>query len=147
VFEFTTTDLGAQSTVLAGGRYDRLMKNMGGNDTPSVGFAAGVDRLMLLINEKITESRPVALVNISEKELDYCLKLQNMLKNNGINIEFISNGKMKQKLDVANKLNCKYVVIIGESEVMSGEFTLKDLDSREEKKLKENDITRILKEV
>jgi histidyl-tRNA synthetase len=145
VFEFTTTDLGAQSTVLAGGRYDHLMKNMGGNDTPSVGFAAGVDRLMLLINEKITEPRPVALVNISEKELDYCLKLQNMLKNNEINIEFISNGKMKHKLGVANKLNCKYVVIIGENEVLSKEFILKDLDSGEEQKLKESDVVRELK--
>jgi histidyl-tRNA synthetase len=145
VFEFTTTDLGAQSTVLGGGRYDNLMKNMGGNDTASVGFAAGVDRLMLLIKEDTSELRPIALINIGEKELDYCLKLQNMLKNNGINIEFIYEGKMKHKLGIANKINCQYAIIIGENEVLNGEFVVKNLDLGEEQKVKEGEVVAFLK--
>ena len=67
VFEFVTTDLGAQGTVLAGGRYDGLVELMGGPAMPGVGWAAGIERLAMLIDEPPPPARPVALVPIGEQ--------------------------------------------------------------------------------
>jgi histidyl-tRNA synthetase len=70
-----------------------------------------------------------------------------MLRNNNICVECIFTGKVKHKLDVANKLNCKYAIIIGEDEILKGEFVVKNLDLREEKRLKESDITAFFRSI
>jgi histidyl-tRNA synthetase len=148
VFEFIASELDAQSTVLAGGRYDDLFRKMGGTrEMPAIGFAAGVDRLMLLFKNTAIDTPPVALINIGEKELDYCLKLQNMLRNNQLKIECFFTGKMKQKLTAAVKMKCKYAVIIGEEEVLNKEIVIKNLDLGEEKKIKEEEIMAFLRSV
>ena len=135
VFEFTTTDLGAQSTVLAGGRYDKLMKNMGGMDTPAVGFASGVERLMLLLENNFTEDRPVAIIPISENEVNYCLTLKHTLLNSNIKTELIYANNMKKKMNIANKISAKYAIIVGEDEVRSNILTVKNLDEGVESKI------------
>lgn len=146
VFEFTTNELGTQSGVLGGGRYNKLMKNMGGADTPAVGFAGGVERLMLLLKKTFYEPRPIGLVSIGEKEVDYCLTLQDMLKENGLNVEYFPNGKVKQKFNLANKTKCKYVIVIGENEVLEKKAIIKDLDSGKETKIDNSEILKYLKE-
>lgn len=140
VFEFTTTDLGAQSTVLAGGRYDKLMKKMGGMDTPAVGFASGVERLMLLLENDSVEVRPVAVIPISENEVNYCLKLKNTLLNNNIKTELVYANNMKKKMNLANKIGVKYAIIVGEDEVKSNVLTVKNLDEGKEEKIAINDV-------
>ena len=140
VFEFTTTDLGAQSTVLAGGRYDKLMKKMGGMDTPAVGFASGVERLMLLLENDSVEVRPVAVIPISENEINYCLTLKNNLLNNSVKTELIYANNMKKKMNLANKIGVKYAIIVGEDEVKSNVLTVKNLDEGKEEKIAINDV-------
>lgn len=143
VFEFTTEDLGAQSTVLAGGRYDKLMRQMGGQEVPAVGCAAGIERLILLIAKQFETLRPVVLVPISEGEVDYCLKLKLELQQKAVNTELISFGKMKKNMNIANKLNAKYTVIVGEDEVKNGVLIVKDLDMGVENKVKYDDLSNI----
>lgn len=145
VFEFTTEDLGAQSTVLAGGRYDKLTKQMGGLEVPAVGCAAGVERLILLLNKQFDISRPVAIVPISDDEVNFSLNLKSELQANNINVELISLGKMKKNMNVANKINAKYVVIIGDEEIKNGILTVKDLDEGVENKVARDKIIEFLK--
>ena len=143
VFEFTTTDLGAQSTVLAGGRYDKLMKKMGGMDTPAVGFASGVERLMLLLENDFVENRPVAIIPISENEVNYCLTLKNTLLNNNIKTELIYANNMKKKMNIANKIGVKYAIIVGEDEVKSNVLTVKNLDEGKESKVEIGEVVNL----
>ena len=145
VFEFTTTDLGAQSTVLAGGRYDKLMKNMGGMDTPAVGFASGVERLMLLLENDFIEDRPVAIIPISENEVNYCLTLKNNLLNNSIKTELVYANNMKKKMNIANKIGVKYAIIVGEDEIKSNVLTVKNLDEGVESKIEIKVIINFIK--
>ena len=78
-FEVYEKNYKITGSIGAGGRYDKLMKNMGGMDTPAVGFASGVERLMLLFENNFTEDRPVAIIPIRENEVNYCLTLKNTL--------------------------------------------------------------------
>jgi len=144
VFEFTTTDLGAQGTVLAGGRYDTMLEQMGAGDIPAVGFGGGVGRIMLLLNKKVEEKRAVAVVPITENEDKYALKIASELRDNGIRTEFFYSGKMKKKMNKANSFNCKYAIVIGDEEVENNLFNVKDLDSGEEKKVDKEEMMNML---
>jgi len=145
VFEFTTTDLGAQGTVLAGGRYDNLVKEMGAGDTPAVGFGGGIERMMLLLNKKIEERRAVAIIPVSDNENKYALKIASELRENGIYTESFYSGKLKKKMNKANQFNAKYAIIIGENEVQNNVFNLKDLDSGEEKLVGKEELIKSIK--
>jgi len=145
VFEFTTTDLGAQGTVLAGGRYDKLVSEMGAGDVPAVGFGGGIERMMLLIDKKIEDKRAIALVTVSENENKYALKIASELRESGIYVELFCSGKLKKKMNRANQFNAKYVIVIGDNEVENNVFNLKDLDSGEEKSVSKEELTELVK--
>lgn len=145
VFEFTTNDLGAQSTVFAGGRYDKLMKQMGGAAIPAFGCAAGVERLMLLIADSIGAIRPIAIVPISDNEINYCINIQNNLRNNDISCEIHSEGKMKKKMDNTNKISSKFAIIVGEEEVKTNKVKIKNLDIGSESDANLSEIIKFLK--
>lgn len=137
VFEFTTTDLGAQSAVLAGGRYDNLVEQMGGNPTPAVGFGGGLERLMLLIDDGLLAKNDVtAIIPVSENENDFCLKLANKLMEDGRRIELIYSGKFKKKMEKMNKCGANFAIIVGEDEVKSGKLKIKDLATGSESDFK-----------
>lgn len=140
VFEFTTEDLGAQSTILAGGRYDKLLAQMGGPNTPAIGCAAGVERLMLLLSKELQEERAVAIIPIEDENINFCLDLQKKLFENNIVCELITNGKVKKKMNIANKIGSKFAVIVGEDEVKSEILTIKNLDKAIEEKVKIEDV-------
>lgn len=144
VFEFTTNDLGAQNAVLAGGRYDNMVREQSGYDVPAVGFGGGIGRLMLLLNKKLSETRPVSVVSISENENSEALKLASVLRGEGICTEFFYSGKMKKKMNKANQKNSKYVVIVGEEEINTGLFNVKDLDSGKEKKVNKEELIKMM---
>lgn len=130
VFEFTTTDLGAQATVLAGGRYDNLVEQIGGTSVPAVGFGGGVERMMLLINNDIVKKEEIiAVIPVSENENNYCLDLSNKLRNSGKIVEFIYYGKFKKKMEKMNKCGAKYAIIVGENEIKSEKLKIKDLST------------------
>ena len=137
VFEYTTTDLGTQSSVGGGGRYDNLIGEIGNEDVPSVGCAGGIERLMLLINKEIKKEKElIAIIPISENENDYCIDLATKLRNQGKNIELIYSGKFKKKMEKMNKCNADYAIIVGEDEVKSGKLKIKNLKTSQEEEFK-----------
>ncbi len=127
-FEFTTTALGSQGTVLAGGRYDGLIGQMGGPATPGIGWAAGVERLSMLVGDAAPAAgRPVALIPMGDAVA--ALALADRLRAAGIAVEMGFSGNMKKRMARANKANARFAVILGEDEAARGAATLRDLDS------------------
>jgi histidyl-tRNA synthetase len=131
-FEFTTDALGAQGTVLAGGRYDGLIGAMGGPETPGVGWAAGIERLAMLIAEPPAAIRPIAIVPIGGAAETAALTLAHGLRRAGCTVDLGYSGNLSKRMKRANKLNARYAVILGEDELQRGTATLRDLDSGEQ---------------
>jgi histidyl-tRNA synthetase len=129
VFEFVTTDLGAQGTVLAGGRYDGLVEVMGGPAMPGVGWAAGIERLALLIDEPPASSRPIALVPLGEAAEQLALKLAEDLRDNGLAVDLGYSGNLARRMRRADRIGARAAVLIGDNELAQGAATVRDFDS------------------
>jgi histidyl-tRNA synthetase len=127
-FEFTTTELGAQNAVLAGGRYDGLIETMGGPNTPGVGWAAGIERLSMLCDEVPGARRPVALIPIGEEAVAQAPGLAEELRASGLRIDLGYSGNPGRRMKRANRLNAAAAVFIGEDELERGAVTLRDMD-------------------
>ncbi len=136
VFEFTTEKLGAQGTVLAGGRYDGLVKLMGGQDTAGVGFAAGIERLVALCEEvqSLPDAalRPIVMIPMGDAANQASLKIVHDLRSQGFAVEQGYKGNMSKRMKKADKLNACAVLLLGEDELAKGEITLRDLTSGEQ---------------
>ncbi|WP_372623751.1 histidine--tRNA ligase [Falsiroseomonas sp.] len=128
-FEFVTDRLGAQGTVMAGGRYDGLVEEMGGPPTPSVGWAAGIERLAMLLAASPAAPRPVAVIPVAEAPETAALALVKALRGAGIATEIAYKGNLKRRMERANKLHARAALILGESEVAEGVVQLRDLDA------------------
>ena len=128
-FEFVTDRLGAQGTVMAGGRYDGLVEEMGGPATPSVGWAAGVERLSMLLAAAPAAPRPVAVIPVSEAQEAAALALIRTLRAAGVVAEIAYKGNLKRRMERANKLSARAALILGETEVADGVVQLRDLDA------------------
>lgn len=135
-FEFVTDKLGAQSAVLAGGRYDGLCKLMGGPEVPAIGFAAGIERLALLANPELTEVRYNYILPIGEECAGAAFKLADDLRRRKIPALVEISGKMSKRMQRAVSANALNVIFIGEEELKSGNCKLKKLDSGEELSVK-----------
>jgi histidyl-tRNA synthetase len=131
-FEFVTTDLGAQGTVLGGGRYDGLMGVMGGPETPGVGWAAGIERLALLIEEPAAAARPIAIVPLGEAGEAMALTLAQSLRRAGFTIDLGYSGNIKRRLQRADKIKARAAVILGDNELARQVAALRDLDTGEQ---------------
>ena len=131
-FEFTTTALGAQGTVIGGGRYDGLIETLGGAPTPGVGWAGGIERLALLTESVPEAVRPIAVVPIGEAAELPALKLAERLRRAGVTVDLGYGGNMKKRMKRANKVNARAAVIVGEDELAKGTATIRDLDSGEQ---------------
>ena len=144
-FEFTTTALGAQGAVLAGGRYDGLIATMGGPDTPGIGWAAGVERLAMLLAVTPAAPRPIAVVPIGESTTLAALQLAEELRAAGHHVEFGLRGKVGQRLKRAAQQNARYAILLGEDELAGGKVVLRDLDRGEQEEIARADLpTRLL---
>jgi histidyl-tRNA synthetase len=128
-FEFVTDRLGAQGTVMAGGRYDGLVEEMGGPATPCVGWAAGMERLAMLLAASPAAPRPVAVIPVSEAQEAAALGLLQALRRAGVTAEIGYKGNLKRRMERANKLGARAALILGESEVAAGVVNLRDLDA------------------
>jgi histidyl-tRNA synthetase len=135
-FEFVTTDLGAQGTVLAGGRYDGLVETMGGPAMPGVGWAAGIERLAMLIDEPAPARRPVALVPVGEAGERPALRVAEALRRAGFAVDLGYSGNVGKRLKRANKVNARFAVLLGEDELKRDAATLRDLDTGEQVEVK-----------
>src|SRR3954447_4444258 len=128
-FEFVTTDLGAQGTVIGGGRYDGLVELMGGPKMPGVGWAAGIERLALLIEEPPAALRPVALVPLGEAAERLALKLAEELREAGLAVDLGYSGNLARRMRRADRIGARAAVLIGDNELAQEAATLRDFDS------------------
>ena len=126
-FEFITERLGAQGTVLGGGRYDGLIETLGGPHTPAVGWAAGIERLAMLIDAPEAERIDVAVVPMGEAAEVAAQKILADLRRAGVSADMAFRGNMKKRMQKADASGARYAVIIGEDELARGEAALKDL--------------------
>jgi len=126
-FEFVTDRLGAQGTVLGGGRYDGLIEALGGPHTPAVGWAAGIERLAMLIDAPARETVAVALVPMGEAAEAVATALLATLRRAGISADMAYKGNMKRRMQKADAWGARYAVILGDDELARGEAAVKDL--------------------
>ncbi len=131
-FEFVTTDLGAQGTVMGGGRYDGLVEMMGGPPLPGVGWAAGIERLAMLIGEPPAPRRPIAMVPIGETGEAAALTIAEVLRYHGWAVDLSYSGNLARRMRRANRVNARVAVLIGEDEIARNVVAVRDLDSGEQ---------------
>lgn len=142
VFEIKSNNLGSQNAVCGGGRYDSLVETLGGNPTPAIGWAMGMERLYSLIQK--TEEQKIDAFIISENQLE-ALKLTEEIRSNGYSAEFdYANRKFKKQLDKASK-TAKYAVILMEDEIATNTVTIKNLDTSEQVKMSRSDYLEAFK--
>ena len=133
VFEIVTNKLGSQGTVLAGGRYDNLLKQLGDKEIPAFGYAAGIERIMLLMDLEIKVNPKVYIAWLGEKSCDIAVKLGNELRHLGVKVAIDYKDKgMKGHMKKADKLNVDYCIIIGENEIEKNQYILKNFQNREQ---------------
>ena len=128
-FEFVTTDLGTQGTVMGGGRYDGLIEMMGGPAVPGVGWAAGVERLAMLMPEPLPLRSPVAMVPIGDAGEMAASKLAEELRDYGLAVDLGYSGNLARRLRRANRIRAFAAILLGEDELARGVATLRDLDT------------------
>ena len=128
-FEFITNELGAQGTVLAGGRYDGLSETIGGVSMPGVGWAAGIERLALMVNVNYSNHPDLVLIGMSERLNLFLLPIMNKLINSGIKTETFYTGNISKKFKRADKINASFAIIIGDDELANNTVRLKNLKS------------------
>ena len=137
VFEFVSDNIGAQGTVLGGGRYDGLIADLGGNDAPGIGFAMGLERLLLLAGESLPaeDSRPkVFFIPVGDDAKKAVLKLVYELRSKGISAEFDLNSRsVKAQMKYADKIGAEYTVVVGDDEINQNQYPLKNMQTGETK--------------
>lgn len=142
VFEIKSNCLGSQNAVCGGGRYDSLVRNLGGEDTPAIGFAMGMERLAALIGEKTDEKITAYIVSNNTEE---AVKLTETLREAGISAEFdLTNKKFVKQIEKASKV-AKYALILGEDEIIKNQITIKNLDTSEQITINKNEVLNYIK--
>jgi histidyl-tRNA synthetase len=142
VFEWVTTALGAQGTVCGGGRYDGLVSQLGGQETPAIGFAIGLERLVLLLQElNLVENKgnaDVMFCAMGENAEIYAMTVANKLRFDLPNVKIMSHcggGKFKKVMSHADKVGARFAIIIGDDEIAKGMVQVKDLSKGEQVEL------------
>ncbi len=144
-FEFTTTALGAQGTVMAGGRYDGLVEMMGGPSIPGIGWGAGIERLGMLLASPPQAPRPIALVPAGPAAEAHCLVLAEKLRKAGHRVDLFYRGNMARRLKRADKVAAKLALIVGDDELAKNVVTVRDLASGQQQAVAESGLLEHLK--
>ncbi len=138
VFEFITDSIGSQGTVLGGGRYDGLVEELGGQSVPALGFGSGIERLLLAMESSGGEfieknTCDLYIASMGDKAQKYAASLALALRNEGFFTEYdlMSRG-LKAQMKYANKINAKFTLVLGDSELESRQAKLKQMDTGEE---------------
>ena len=134
-FEFITDKLGSQSAIIAGGRYDGLMKQMGGSDIPGIGWAGGIERLILLSTIKMMKNKHISIIPVGEENNHICFDLAQKLREKNIFVEMSYSGNLKKRLKSANKLDSNYAIIIGTEEINNNYALVRNLETGEQDKI------------
>lgn len=153
VFEFISSDIGSQGTVCGGGRYDKLVEEIGGSPTPAVGFGAGIERLLLVQEAENGRKedeliRDVFIGAIGDKAVLKAHGLVHQLRQNGISAEADHMKRsVRAQMKYANRIGAKFSSIIGDNEIEAGEIDLKNMDTGDVIKVKINDIVEQFKAI
>ena len=141
VFEFKTDAIGSQDTLIGGGRYNGLIKTLGGKDIPGIGWAGGIERIMLLMNDVnvITEDIHLCIKDSSLKK--HALKIYDYLTRNNFSVYWNYKYNLKKSLSLASEKKVKYVIIVGKEEEKNNNYILKNLSNGEQKAINLNDIS------
>ena len=146
VFEFTVDGLGAQNAVIGGGRYDNLIKDLGGRDLPAIGFALGIDRLAEIINVT-TRKKDIFIGSVDDDSINFAQYIGNKLRENikGLVVEnYLGNANVAKQLKKANSQGFKFAIIVGQEEQNTNSFKLKNLLDGSENTLNEIELVEFL---
>ena len=139
-FEFITGKLGAQGTVMAGGRYDGLVEEMGGPPTPAVGWAAGIERLAMLLDAPPPAPATVVVVPVGDSAEAAALDVMQNLRHAGIRAEMAYRGNLRRRMERANRLGARAAVILGDDDISRGVAQVKNLATGEQEAVKLADL-------
>ena len=143
-FEFTTERLGAQGTVLAGGRYDGLVAEMGGPATPAIGWAAGIERLSMLVDGVPAGPEVVAVVPVGEAAEAAAVDVLRAVRGAGLRAEMAYRGTLKKRMERANRIGAGFAVILGEDELARGVAQVRDLRAGAQEEVALGDVAALL---
>ena len=145
VFEFKTSEIGSQDTIIGGGRYDGLIKILGGKDLPGVGWAGGIERLMLLMDDEVPLNRSIHIAILDPNFKNHALMVYNFLIQNNYSVYWNYKYNLKKSLSKANEEKAKFIIIIGESENANNKITIKNLLTGEQELKDFDNILRYIK--
>ena len=144
-FEFKTNFIGSQDTLLAGGRYDDLSNLISKQNFPGVGWAAGLERISIMLDYKCNLASMVGLIGQSDKCYHVLLDYYKKFLKNKINVQIIYSGTLSKKFKKADKLKCLFAVVLGQNEIENGVLQLKNLKTGEQKQLNFEEAIQIIK--
>ena len=145
VFEFITTEIGAQGTVCGGGRYDGLIEQLGGQHTPALGFGMGIERLLLVMDKQncdylSSKKCDIYFATMGDAALEKAMELTRRLREYGYCAEYDLMGRgIKAQMKYANKIGAVYTVVLGDNELADGKAKLKEMESGKETEILLND--------
>ena len=144
-YEITSTALGAQDALCGGGRYDKLVETLGGKPTPAVGFAAGIERLLLALESKTTNSNgksiQINIIGLTEKVRSNCQILAQQLRNHGFSVSTdLLRRSLKSLLREANRNSARIAIIIGDDELENNTVQVKDMETGEQTTITKNKL-------
>ena len=132
-FEVTHGNLGAQNSVLGGGRYDGLAEAIGSTvPAPGIGFSIGEDRLVMTVDQTQDEVLDIYMAPLGETALRHAGILARDLRRAGVSVEVAANAKLKRAMELANKLAARYALILGDDEIAAGQYSLKNMATGEQ---------------
>jgi len=131
-FEFITETLGSQGTVIGGGRYDGLMEFMGGKPTSAVGWAAGIERLAMMVGEQEATTKPIVVVPVGGENEGPARQLAERLRRAGLAVDMGFSGNVKKRLNRANKTGAPAAILLGEDEIAKDVATVRDMVTGEQ---------------
>ena len=143
-FEFITDALGAQGTVLGGGRYDGLSEMLGGPQVAGVGWAAGVERLSMLVGEQEPATPPVAVLPMDGDGEPEAHRLAEMLRDSGVAVDLSADGAIGKRLKKADRAGARLAVILGSDELAAGTAQLRDLTTGTQRSVAQADLAAAL---
>jgi histidyl-tRNA synthetase len=141
-FEIIARGLGAQNAIGGGGRYDDLVEELGGKPTPAVGFAAGIERMVIAIDQQkvkwpVEKGLDIFVAKVNEKNKDSAFRILQKIRNTGLSADMdYSEGSLKSQMRIANKIGARYTVIVGEEELSKNMVILRNMQTKEQKEIK-----------
>src|SRR6202161_4719655 len=140
-FEVVHGNLGAQNSVLGGGRYDGLAESLGSSvPAPGIGFSIGEDRLVVAVDQTPGATLDIFMAPLGEVALLHAGGLARDLRRSGISVEVAANAKLKRAMEIAHRVVAPYALILGDDEIAAGQYSLKDMQSGEQRRVTRDEL-------